>query len=98
MGAADPALAAELRSMLADDQKAPREQLLQQPAPVNARALLPGERPTVLNTPPAGEAGDPLAGRRVGPYLVEQRIGDGGIGTVPRGADRTARYVRIPEM
>jgi tetratricopeptide (TPR) repeat protein len=84
VGAADPALAAELQSMLADDRKAQGEQLLQGPCPVNAKAILPGEQPTVPGAPPAGEPDDALVGRRVGPYLVEQRVGDGGMGTVYR--------------
>jgi tRNA A-37 threonylcarbamoyl transferase component Bud32 len=84
VGAADPALRAELESLLADDQEAQGEQLLQGPCPVNAKALLPGERPTVPGAPPAAEPGDALVGRRLGPYLVEQRVGDGGMGTVYR--------------
>jgi serine/threonine-protein kinase len=52
VGAADPALAAELGAMLADDQKARGEQLLEGPCPVNAKALLPGEQPTVAAAPP----------------------------------------------
>src|SRR5689334_6961817 len=63
VGAADPALRAELEGMLADDQKARGEHLLQGPCPVNAKALLPGEQPTVPGAPPAdgpAEDGDPL--------------------------------------
>jgi tetratricopeptide (TPR) repeat protein len=87
VGDVDPALRAELESMLADDQKARGELLLQQPCPVNARALLPGEQPTVRNAPTAAEpheAGDALVGRQVGPYLIEAPIGHGGMGSVYR--------------
>jgi tetratricopeptide (TPR) repeat protein len=87
IGAADPTLRADLESMLADDQKARGEQLLQEPCLVNAKALLPGEQPTVRNAPtddaPAA-AGDALVGRRVGPYLVEAAVGHGGMGSVYR--------------
>jgi WD40 repeat protein len=84
VGAADPALRAELEGMLAEDQKARGEQLFQGPCPVNAKALLPGEPPTVPGAPPAAEPDDALVGRRVGPYLIEQRVGGGGMGTVYR--------------
>ncbi len=85
VGAADSALRAELESLLADDRKARDEQLLQGPCPVNARALFPpGEWPTVTAAPPAAEANDDLVGRRLGPYLVEQRVGSGGMGSVYR--------------
>jgi serine/threonine-protein kinase len=84
IGAADPTLCAELESMLADDQKARGEGLLQEPCPVNARALLPAEPRTVPNVPPAAEAGDTLVGWQVGPYLVETRVGHGGMGSVYR--------------
>jgi WD40 repeat protein len=85
VGAADPALRAELESMLADDQQAQGERLLRGPLPVNAKALLPpAERPTLLNAPPAAEPDDALVGRRVGPYLIEERVGSGGMGTVYR--------------
>jgi serine/threonine-protein kinase len=87
VGDDDPALRADLESMLADDQKARGEQLLQQPCPVNAKALLPGEQPTVRNAPTAAEpaeSDDTLIGRRVGPYLVEAPVGHGGMGSVYR--------------
>jgi tetratricopeptide (TPR) repeat protein len=85
VGADDPGLRAELEKLLADDQAARGEQFLQGPCPVNARDLLPsGERPTVVGAPPPTEAGDGLVGRRVGPYLIEQRVGSGGMGNVYR--------------
>jgi tetratricopeptide (TPR) repeat protein len=85
VGAADPALGAELERLLADDQAARGEQFLQGPCPVNARGLLPpGERPTVVSAQPAGEPEDPLVGRHLGPYLIEQRVGSGGMGSVYR--------------
>src|SRR5262249_43175679 len=124
--AGDPSLRAEVESLLAHDQRARGEGLLQGPCPVNARALLPAaEAATSRTAPPAGEpddallregllahdrgargegpfpgpcpvdarplppadgpatfrtgppAADPddaLVGRRVGPYLIEQRV------------------------
>jgi serine/threonine protein kinase len=85
VGAADPALGAELAGLLAGDQQAQGEQLFQEPCPVNANALLPaGEPVTFPARPPADVPGDALVGRRVGPYLVEQRVGDGGMGSVYR--------------
>jgi hypothetical protein len=39
---------------------------------------------TVPAAPPAGDPDDALVGRRVGPYLVEARVGAGGMGTVYR--------------
>jgi tetratricopeptide (TPR) repeat protein len=37
---------------------------------------------TVSPAPPAGEPEDPLLDRRIGPYLIEQRVGSGGMGSV----------------
>jgi WD40 repeat protein len=82
----DPALAADLQSMLADDCRAQGDRLLQQPCPVNARALLPAEPPTEPAAPPTAEPDDGLVGSRLGPYLIEQRLGSGGMGTVYRAA------------
>jgi tetratricopeptide (TPR) repeat protein len=85
VGAGDPSFAAELQAMLADDQRARDEQLLQRPCPVNANAILPpGDWPTVVGAAPPAEASDGLVGRRVGPYLIEQRVGSGGMGSVYR--------------
>jgi uncharacterized protein (TIGR03067 family) len=83
--AGDPTLRAELDNLLAQDQKARGERLFQEPCPVNAKALLPAEEPLTLPpAPPAGEPDDALVGRRVGPYLIEQRLGSGGMGSVYR--------------
>jgi WD40 repeat protein len=85
VSAADPALRAELEQLLAHDQRARGEQLFQEPCPVNAKALLPGEEPPTLPpAPPAGEPDDTLVGLRLGPYLIEQRLGSGGMGSVYR--------------
>jgi tetratricopeptide (TPR) repeat protein len=52
---------------------------------VSARALLPAGEPAAVGTgPPAGEPDDALIGRRIGPYLIEQRVGSGGMGSVYR--------------
>jgi tetratricopeptide (TPR) repeat protein len=84
VGAAHPTLCAELESMLADDQKARGERLLQEPCPVNARVLLPGDSPTIVSARRDAESNDTLVGGRVGPYLVEARVGHGGMGSVYR--------------
>jgi tetratricopeptide (TPR) repeat protein len=85
VGAADPDLGAELVRLLGDDQAARGEQFLQGPCPVNARAILPpGELPTVIGPSPADEPEDALVGRRLGPYLIERRVGSGGMGSVYR--------------
>jgi predicted unusual protein kinase regulating ubiquinone biosynthesis (AarF/ABC1/UbiB family) len=84
VGADDPALRAGLESMLADDEKARVEGLFQVPAPANARALLPGEQDTVRTEQSLDAEVDDLIGRRLGPYLIEQRVGRGGMGSVYR--------------
>ena len=96
VSAGDPALRAELDCMLAADQEAQGERLLQGPCPVNARALLPpGERPTRLAAAPVAEPGDSLVGRRVGPYLIEQHVGDGGMGSVYQALREGAYRQRV---
>jgi WD40 repeat protein len=96
IGAADPALRADLESLLADDQKARAEQLFQGPCPVNARGLLPaGEQPTVAGAPPADAMDDDLVGRRIGPYRIEQRTGSGGMGSVYRARREDAYQQRV---
>jgi YD repeat-containing protein len=81
IGAADPALRAELESLLADDQK--------------ARVLLPGEQSTVAAPPLPDAMDDDLIGRRIGPYLIEQRIGSGGMGSVYRALREDAYRQRV---
>jgi WD40 repeat protein len=84
-GADEPSLHAELERLLAHDQRAGGELVWQGPCPVNARALLAAdEPPTLPGAEPAMAPEDALVGRRVGPYLVEQRLGQGGMGTVYR--------------
>jgi serine/threonine-protein kinase len=82
--AGDPALRAELEGLLAHDERARREQLLQGPCPLNARALLPPDEPHTVPTAPPAKPDDALVGRRVGPYRIEQRVGRGGMGSVYR--------------
>jgi predicted Ser/Thr protein kinase len=98
VGADDSALGAELGRLLAQDQRACREQLFQQPCPVNAHALLArNEGGTVPGPAPAAEPEDGLLGRRIGPYLIEQRLGQGGMGTVYRAlrADAYRQQVAV---
>jgi WD40 repeat protein len=85
LAAADPSLSAELESLLAHDHEARREQLLHEPCPVNAKALLSMDETTCAPVPPfVGAADDALVGRRIGPYLILQRVGRGGMGSVYR--------------
>jgi serine/threonine-protein kinase len=44
----------------------------------------PTHRVAVPVAGPAGEPGDALLGRRIGPYLIQQRVGSGGMGSVYR--------------
>jgi tetratricopeptide (TPR) repeat protein len=83
--AGDPTLRAEVDSLLAHDRQARGEGLFQGPCPVNARALLPADEPgTVPAAPPAPGPDDALIGRKVGPYVIAQRVGRGGMGSVYR--------------
>jgi tetratricopeptide (TPR) repeat protein len=94
--AGDPALRAELDKLLAHDQEARGQQLFQEPCPLNAKALLAAEEPPTLPpAPPAGEPDDALVGRRVGPYLVEQRLGSGGMGSVYQALREGAYRQRV---
>jgi hypothetical protein len=72
VGAADPALAAELENMLADDQKAQGEPLFRGPFPVNAKALLSAAA---------------VLPQRAGRYRIEGEISRGGMGVVLRARD-----------
>jgi serine/threonine-protein kinase len=64
---------------------APHEPLDREPCPAGARGPLPAGGPaTVRTAPPAAEPDDALIGRKVGPYLIEQRVGRGGMGSVYR--------------
>jgi serine/threonine protein kinase len=83
VGAADPSIRTDLERMLAGDQQARGEQLLQEPCPINARAFFsPGELTARTLGSAAPEPEDNLVGAKVGPYRIEQRIGHGGMGTV----------------
>jgi serine/threonine-protein kinase len=94
--AADPTLAAELQSMLADDRQAQGEQLLRQPCPVNARALLPDDRPTRLDAPRDGPDPDETPPAVEGYRLDGGRLGAGGMGVVWLGRDaRLHRAVAV---
>jgi WD40 repeat protein len=93
--AADPSLRPDLDRLLAHDRQARGEALLQGSCPVNAKALLAGEEPVTLPGASSSAApGDALVGRRVGPYLVEQRLGQGGMGSVYR-ARREDAYCQL---
>jgi hypothetical protein len=80
----DSALRAELEKLLAHDQQAQGEQLFQQPCPVNARALLPAAESATPIMESASGSEDSFVGRRVGPYLIQELIGSGGMGSVYR--------------
>jgi eukaryotic-like serine/threonine-protein kinase len=81
----DPPLRAELESLLSQDQKAGAEQLFQQPCPVNAKRLLASaETATARDVAQDAAPDDALIGRRLGPYLIQQRVASGGMGTVYR--------------
>jgi serine/threonine protein kinase len=69
--AGDAALRAELDAMLRHDERAQGEKLFQEPCPVTGDLI-----------PSAEEADDPLVGGRVGPYVVLERLGSGGMGSV----------------
>jgi formylglycine-generating enzyme required for sulfatase activity len=85
VGAAEPELRGELERLLAQDEQARRDGLLQQPCPLNARILLPNSTPPTLPPEQAeAQSADELVGRKVGPYVIEERIGTGGMGTVYR--------------
>jgi serine/threonine protein kinase len=87
VGAGEPSLRAELERMLADDQRARDERLLQTPCLVNVRDLLPAvERPTAADAPPARPA-DTMVGREVGVYRVGDVVGQGGMGVVYQAED-----------
>jgi tRNA A-37 threonylcarbamoyl transferase component Bud32 len=81
----DLSLREELERLLAHHEHAQGEVLWQLPCPVNAKALLAEEEaPTLPGPSLAPVPEDALVGQRVGPYLVEQRLGHGGMGTVYR--------------
>jgi formylglycine-generating enzyme required for sulfatase activity len=88
VGAAEPELRGALERLLAQDEQARRDGLLQQPCPLNARILLSdsGPPPTLPPEQAEAEPADELVGRKVGPYVIEERIGTGGMGTVYRAA------------
>jgi tetratricopeptide (TPR) repeat protein len=44
--------------------------------------VLAASAPTLSPTFPAGELEEALVGRRIGPYLIQQRVGSGGMGSV----------------
>src|SRR5262249_58535363 len=71
--AGDSFLRADLEKMLYHDARARGERLFQGPCPVTGPPFLPTDEPA-----------DALVGRRVGPYLIEQRLGSGGMGSVYR--------------
>jgi serine/threonine protein kinase len=50
---------------------------------------------TVPDGDSAGATGDALIGRRIGPYLIEQRIGSGGMGSVYRAQREDAYRQRV---
>jgi tetratricopeptide (TPR) repeat protein len=81
----DPPLRGEVESLLVQDQQAGAEQLFRQPCRVNAKRLLaPADTATVEGTGREAGPDDALLGRRLGPYLVQQRLASGGMGTVYR--------------
>src|SRR5262245_45227953 len=69
------------------------EALLQQPT---SPAALEGLTPSAIAGLAAGRDASPLTGRRFGAYLVQERIGEGGMGEVYRARDtRLGRDVAI---
>jgi WD40 repeat protein len=79
----DSSLRAELEKLLNHDRQACRELLLRGPCPVNARVLLSADAPVTLpGAPLTAEPEDGLPGRTIGPYVIEQRLGCGGMGVV----------------
>jgi hypothetical protein len=67
----DASLHADLVKLLDADDLARRERFLSEPC-------LPAAQATLTEFEPS----DPLIGRRLGSYLIERRIGGGGMGTV----------------
>jgi tetratricopeptide (TPR) repeat protein len=82
--ALDPSFGAELRKLLAHDQRAEEERLLESPCVANAKAFFLADQSAAVDTPGQAATEDRLLGRRIGPYLVQQRVGTGGMGHVYR--------------
>jgi serine/threonine protein kinase len=87
----DPVMRAEVEKLLDHDRGARAEQLFQEPCPANANAFLSTGEPTIVTAAPSpGEPDDALIGRRIGPYLIQERIGRGGMGSVYRAQRQDA--------
>jgi serine/threonine-protein kinase len=71
--AGDPSLRADLEQMLYHDARAWSEKLFQEPCAVSTGRFVP-----------ASEPDDALLGRRIGPYVIEEHRGSGGMGSVYR--------------